>query len=295
MITRKIAPFILLLLALAGCRRIVDTFTGDELLAEVGKQRLYRSDVATLFTPNISGQDSLRLLESYVDRWVKQQLKIREAELRFGSDESDIQRQVQEYRNSLLTNKLDTYYIEQRLDTLCSDEQIALYYDVHPDEYLLDRPIVKGRIVKVHEDFRQRGRLRDLLRWSSDKNKADFLGMVEKNKMEFVQMDEWTDFSEFLSKLPTRRRADDRDIFAEGGVQEAYETTSDSWVYFIITARRRTGERMPVERAREMIVRSILATRRAELIRSCEDSLYRSALAEREIVIKVDTILSVEN
>ncbi len=289
---RKHALLIALcLLVFASCRRIVDTFTGDQLLARVGKEELHLSDVATLFTPSVSPADSLALLESYVDRWVKQQLKIQQAELRFSASAPDIERQVREYRNSLLTNKLDSYYVEQLLDTVCSEEQIADYYDAHRGEYVLDRPLVMGRIVKVHEDYRQRGRLRDLLRWTSDKNKADFMGMVEKNKMEFWESADWVDYSDFLFRLPTRRRASDRDIFEERGIQEVYDGASDSWLYFIITDRLRKGDRIPLSRAREMIVRSILSARRAEVIRNYEDSIYRAGVAEKQIVIHVDTNL----
>ncbi len=40
-----------------------------------------------------------------------------------------------------------------------------------------------------------------------------------------------------------------------------------------------------------MIVRSILSARRAEVIRNYEDSIYRAGVAEKQIVIHVDTNL----
>lgn len=231
--------------------------------------------MGSLFTPGpASPEDSLQLLESYVDRWVKRQLKIREAERRFSSAAPDIERQVEEYRGSLLTNKLDAFYVEQQLDTLCSEEQIEAYYDAHPREYLLDRPIVQGRVVRVSENFRQRARLRELLRWINEERKADFMGMVEKNALAFTQTDGWMDYADFLTRLPAARRRSDADIFVGEGVQEIYDGASDEWVYFIVTARREAGDALPLERAREMIVRAILAERRAEVIRHNEDSLY---------------------
>ena len=68
----------------------------------MGDSKLFAYDVSTIFTPGLSAEDSLKLLESYVDQWVKKQLKIEEAERMFEESQEDIDRLVQEYRNSLL-------------------------------------------------------------------------------------------------------------------------------------------------------------------------------------------------
>ena len=114
-----------LLVAMASCQRFPNPFfdSKNKVLAEVGDSKLFAYDVSTIFTPGLSAEDSLKLLESYVDQWVKKQLKIEEAERMFEESQEDIDRLVQEYRNSLLTHKVDQFYVDKYIDTLFTADQ----------------------------------------------------------------------------------------------------------------------------------------------------------------------------
>ena len=109
---RSILKIALLLMVTipVSCKRFANPFAGgDKVLAEVGGEKLYVHDLSSIFTPDMAPEDSVKILGSYVDRWVKMQLKIQEAERMFESSQQDIDRMVEEYRNSLLTHKVDQY------------------------------------------------------------------------------------------------------------------------------------------------------------------------------------------
>ena len=80
----KFVPKILLvavLLTAYSCKRFPNPFAEhNTILAEVENKKLYLHDVSPIFTPNMTSEDSLKILRSYVDQWVKKQLKIKEAE-----------------------------------------------------------------------------------------------------------------------------------------------------------------------------------------------------------------------
>ena len=78
----KFVPKILLvavLLTAYSCKRFPFA-EHNAILAEVEDKKLYLHDVSPIFTPNMTSEDSLKILRSYVDQWVKKQLKIKEAE-----------------------------------------------------------------------------------------------------------------------------------------------------------------------------------------------------------------------
>lgn len=89
--------------------RIAASFEYDPVIAQVGDKKLRQSDVQSNFSSLMTEEDSLSVLELYVDKWVTKELKLRAAESMFRDSESDIEAMVNEYRNSLLMRKLDQY------------------------------------------------------------------------------------------------------------------------------------------------------------------------------------------
>ncbi len=164
--------FLLVLTALlaVSCKNFSLTrFLRGDALASVGDKRLYPEDVAPLFTPGITAADSLKLLNSYVDNWVKQQLKIRMAETYSPEEEERIARMVNDYRNSLLIYEFEKQYLGSRLDTAVTAEQIGEYYAAGGDGFRLTEPLVKAIAIKFPVGFRQEGQMRELTRFSNNR------------------------------------------------------------------------------------------------------------------------------
>lgn len=277
--------FILVLsLAAAACGRL-NPFGDEPVLAQVGEKKLYRSDVRSLFTEGMSPADSLKLLESYVDVWVKKQLKVQQAEELFVSSSDDIERMVEEYRSSLLTHKLDQYYVEIRMDTVYTDSAMMAYYNGHRSDFLLDRPVVKGRILRLPDNARQKKKLKELISERGEKL-LDFRDISYKNGYLLTEFDSWTDFGDFLAALPVSRTDSNEELLSRTDV---IELKQDDYTYFAyITGRLRAGEPNPPERIWDNLRRVLFNQRRQEIIRSYEDSLMRAALDGGQAEIKID-------
>ena len=83
----------------------------------------------------------------------QKQLKIKEAERMLEESQKDIDQMVQEYRNSLLTHKVDQFYVDKNIDTLFTDTQIADYYNQNKADFILDKTLVKARIVRIPRSY----------------------------------------------------------------------------------------------------------------------------------------------
>ena len=163
----KFVPKILLvavLLTAYSCKRFPNPFAEhNAILAEVEDKKLYLHDVSPIFTPNMTSEDSLKILRSYVDQWVKKQLKIKEAERMLEESQKDIDQMVQEYRNSLLTHKVDQFYVDKNIDTLFTDTQIADYYNQNKADFILDKTLVKARIVRIPRSYDKKKTIEELM------------------------------------------------------------------------------------------------------------------------------------
>lgn len=273
------------LVVLAGCRRL-NPFAEQQLVAQVGDERLYLSDVAEIFTTRLSEQDSLRVLRQFVDAWVVRQLKMRQSERLFRGDQPEIDEQVENYRASLLTHKVDQYYVDARLDTALTDDALKEYYDAHKQDFPLDRALVRGIIVRMPANHPRVRQLRSLIDTGSDERHQDFLELSRKNNFEVHEMTEWTNFTDFLKMLPTNSLRDYDQMLDRAGLQEMRD--GGDLYLIVVSASLKRGEPAPFELVRPDVQRLLLNQRRESIIRAAEDSLYKAAVARKELKVNVN-------
>ena len=223
-------------LFLGGCQELPGYFASDTTLVRAGGSELKMRDVESVVPKGVTGEDSAAFMKVYVDRWVRKQLKLQEA----------------------------------------TADEIAAYYNAHKADFRLDRTLVKGRIVQFGEGYRQARKLRELMGTKSEARQQDFRDICAKNDFTVTDFsDQWVDFPEFLSYLPTLRSQNYDPVLASTAVQEMRD--SHSHYYFQIDAVRREGEPIPLERLRGTIRRILFNQRQSEIIRSHEEELYNRA------------------
>lgn len=279
-------PLLALTLLLGGCDRFFNPFSDDGQLARVGERVLTVSDLQGIFTPGLTPEDSVKLQNDYVQMWVRKQLKAAQAEEMFPEAVPGIERLVDEYRTSLLGVKLDEYWNTIHPDTVVTDDELERYWRENARDYVLDRDIVKGRVAIIPDSYRQRARLRELMRWGKDGDEQDFREICLKGNIRWEEFSSWTDASAFLSHLPADRAVSDEKVLSEERVGEIRQ--GDDWYCYYVTARRRAGDQQPLERVAPTIRNVLTVRRRAEMIRSREDSLMEAARAENRFTINTD-------
>ncbi len=277
-----ILSFLLLTAAISSCRRLPDLNT-DPVVARVGERELHRSDLAGVVSVGIVGEDSIQVVETYIEGWARRYIKLDEAE-RMLKDNKDIERQIREYREALLIRNIDLYYGEQAKDTTVTETQIADYYAVHKAEFMLDRTIVKGIVVRVPVSYRQQARLKELLTSPQAPRRQDFRDMAVKNGFEMREFTTWTAWNDFVAMLPEGEK-----VTAANAVTGKYtETTFGNYKYMLfVDSALKNGDTAPLERVSESIARIIRNARINDAIRTNEDSLFRAGLASGEIELGI--------
>ncbi len=275
-------------LLLAGCRELPRYFVSDTTLAEVGDRKLRLRDVQSAVPQGVTGDDSVAYVQVFVDRWVRKQLKLQEAEVLFSASEEDIDRQVEAYRQALLIRKLEQQYVDRSIDTVFTDEEIAAYYQAHKSDFKLDRPVVKGMIVRFQEGYRQAGKLKTLMKSTGSVQQQAFRDICEKNDFTLTDFrEQWVDFPEFLSYLPALQSQNHNSMLSSvATVQEMRDNKSH--YFFRIDAVRREGEPIPLERLRTTIRRILFNQRQGEVIRRHEEELLTRGLEENKVRLFVD-------
>lgn len=275
----KIIPLLVLaVVALAGC----EPLPKDKVVASVGESVLMLSEV-TPVVADLAGADSLKVAQKFVDQWVRKQVKLQAAEHELASSMGEIDRLVDEYRTSLLGARLEQHYLQGRMDTLITDSMVKAYFEAHRSDFVMDRTILKGRIVRLPDTYRQSVKLFNLMGSKSSEKQQDFLDLCVKNNFELHTFDTWVDFGEFLSYLPVRKGKNYDYVLSGGEIRQMADADSKYFIQIYDVIKQ--GSNAPYERVADMVRRILFNRRRAQLLTTFNDSLYMSALSEGRVTI----------
>ena len=121
-------------LALLSCKmvdRLSDTATElfkGEVVARVGEHRLHRSQLESYIPAGVSSEDSVGLAQQYIRAWAEDLLRLDMADEQLSKEEKDVSEELESYRRSLLKYRYEQLYINQRLDTLITTEEVNAFY-----------------------------------------------------------------------------------------------------------------------------------------------------------------------
>lgn len=267
---------VLPLLVAVSCRQSSQLFSDDDVLARVDRKTLRISEVQRMMPKGLSGADSIGYVDAYIDKWMVKQLKLQQAELMFSSSAADIDRMVDEYRQSLLIRKIEQYYLDTEMRSEVTDEEIEAYYNSHHNDFLLTKPVVKGSIVAIGDGYSRREQLLRLMNSSRSEDRRDFEALCRKNNFPLTEFDEWVDFSEFLSYIPVVRSLKYDDMLSRRNIQQIHHNRT--YYCFRITDVLRAGDRTPLFMVRDNIRRIIINQRQGEVIRDYERNLLDEAV-----------------
>jgi hypothetical protein len=251
-------------------------------VAEVGSRKLYLSEIKE-YLQNLSPEDSLTILTDYVNKWAKNQIVLRHAENSLSEDEKNIDKEIDDYRTSLLIHKYEQAYIRSKMDTAVSQSEIEQFYNDNPDNFRLAGILLKLLYIKAQNDFKDIDKIRRLYR-SNREPDIEELKKIALTGVEAYSIfnERWMTLSEVAALLPgTEETYENRAIR-----MRAIEDNDDKYTYFIkVNDISMKGTLAPLEHVKSNIKGIIINRRKIKLIRQMENAVFEDAMNRNEIKI----------
>jgi len=274
---KQLFVFSAVVLLLSSC------FNNNEgrIIASVNEKDLMLEEV--LEEMPIQIEDSSFFVERYMNDWIRNQLMIYHAEINLSSAIQNYEKQIKEYRASLLIYAYQQELINQNFDTSISLKQVTDYYNQYKDEFKLSKNIFKGRFIVVD---RSAPKLINLNKWyksdteSSLEDLNDYCQQFAKEY--YLEDDRWQYFSIFNQKLP--EYIIEESYFLENTKGVVFE--DDNLRYYVfIKDYLINGSISPLEMEQEKIKNVLLNKNKIEYLKQLEDELYQNGLALKKIKI----------
>ena len=259
-----------------GCQYFSKNKTEDTILAKTSSAVLTLQQVDKIMPDNLKGDDSVQFLQSYVDKWIHNQLLLERAIANIDADGYEsVENMVNDYRTALLVYKYQQLYIEQNLDTLVLDSQIADHYEKYGNNFLLDSCAVKAVIVQIPKSLPDGNQIRTLMRSTRP---DDFVKLEEycyKNARNFDAGLDWRYLSDAVRQLPRGSISNPLAVAKNGRFVEAQDSLYN--YFFMVKDFLDVNEQAPLVFAREKIREILLNHRKNDLIRNLEIKIYVDA------------------
>lgn len=267
----------------ASCKAISEFFDRGEIVAEAGSAKLKRSELDKVIPSGLATEDSVRLARQYINTWALDQIFLEKAEAQLSKSEKEVTQELETYRRSLLKFRYEQLYVNERLDTSVTDDEVEQYYEKHRERFVLQRPVVKARFISIPEDSPVLKTIKKKM--SSDKAED----IMEADSLAFssaFKFSTWNDAWIDASTLAREFGQESASVLAgiKTGWVERTDTSGVSNVAFIseITPK---GAMSPIEYSTPFIKDMIISARKQSLVTSLERDLLEDARVNGQFII----------
>jgi hypothetical protein len=253
------------------------------VVAKVYNEYLYKTDLLGLVPSGTSSRDSISIVKAFIDNWIKQKLIIHYAEANLSSKQKDFDKQLDDYKNSLIVYAYEKELIRQKLDTIITDQEIKNYYDSTKKEFLLKDNIVKVWYVKMPVKSVNAAIIKKLYRTETPAAKQSLEEYCKKYAVNYYLEDStWLNFNDLLKEIPIKTYNQEDYL-----KNHRYVEMDDSlYSYYVSIKGFKIKESIsPLSFERENVKKIILNKRKLKLIGDMQNNVFHDALKNNEFEI----------
>ncbi|WP_339736652.1 hypothetical protein [uncultured Sunxiuqinia sp.] len=249
-------------------------------LAQVGSRFLYLEEVEKVLPENLPEPERSLWMDDFIQRWVQSELMVLNAEENLTAAQKDVTRELQEYRNSLITFRYKKALMEQKMDTVITDSAIEAYYEGHKNEFVLKNDIVKAVYLKTPLEVARP----ELVKSLCIDNDPQKLQELDEYGIRYAKTydrfdDKWIDASQILVQIPLE--IDNLERFLR---RNKFIESDDTDYYYFICIRdfRFEGEYAPIEFVKSSVKNILLNQRKINFLKKIEEDVYQEGLKSKK-------------
>ena len=252
-------------------------------VAKVYDHYLYLDELQTEIPAGLTENDSVLFVTNFINAWISQKLLLHQAENNLSELQKDFSRQLEEYRQSLLIYSYERELINQRLDTIVTEEQILNFYSANKDLFVLRDNIVKVVYMKMEHKAPNVNLIKNYVKNANAEDLQKLNDYGPRYAANYYLDDEnWLFFSDLLKEIPIKSY--DYENFLRNN--RFIEIKDSLYFYFVNIKNFMIKESTsPVDFEKERIAEMIVNRRKVELIDKMQQEILQEATAKGKIKV----------
>jgi len=273
--------FLLFLIFFASCNWFKSS-SPDDAVAKVYDKYLYKSDLIGIVPKGSTARDSIAIIKNYINNWIQQELLLHRANDNLSNQQKNFDKQLEEYKNSLIIYAYEKELVKQKLDTNVTDAEISKYYDTHKGDFELKDNIIKVTYVKLPLKSPGINQIKRLYKSDNPQDKDALEKLCLREAANFFLEDAWLLFNDMLKEIPIKTY--NQEDFLK--THENVEMEDSTYHYFVHFKAFQIKESLsPISFEKENIHSIILNKRKLKLIEDMQDETFKDAVKHSNFTI----------
>ncbi len=252
----------------------------EQPVARAYDKFLYAKDLAGVVPEGVTGSDSVIIVNGFIENWMKQIALLKQAERNVVIDELRLQKELQDYRNSLLIFEYLQAIVNSKLDTVVTEGEVVWYYQNNPDNFVLENNLYQVDYLKTIKTDINLPKLKKQFGSNRNFDKIQLMNYSIENLKEYSYGDSaWLSISQMNETIPTIP-------FYESDLipGKIVEITLSNDVFLVACkAINPRGNLKPLELAKNEIKTLVINKRRQDLMDENAQGVFKKALADNNI------------
>ncbi len=270
------------LLLLQSCNYF-QTAEEREVVARVNENYLYLEDVQALVGEGVSEEDSILMVNNFINRWATQQLLIDKAKFNLSSEQQkEFDELVSNYRNELYSKAYADAMVAKRLDTTFQQQEIEGYYKEHLENFRLNEDLVKLRFINLNNNLDYDDIKRKFIRFNEE-DKIDLDKISLQFKSYSFKDSVWVSTKSVYNRIVPLNDGNKSQLLKKSNFLQLEDSLEVYLVYVNDVLLR--NEQAPLEYATSTIKQILLNKRKANLVKELEKDITRDAIENKQFEI----------
>ena len=269
------------LLILPACS-LLPSKAKTEVIAEVNKNQLLASDIISLIPAGLPREDSLSILRQYINTWALSHLMESKALRELPKEQRDVSQALEEYRRALLVFRYEKKFVETRIDTAITSEDIIKTYHDNQILFTLSEPIAKLRYVKISLSSPYLEMVRSLYRSTSTEDIYRLQEMAHNSADKYdTYNNQWISASAISKEVPVSTEEVIRSM--ERGFLDCNDNI---FAYFVAFSDLIPSQAVgPIEYQEASIRNIILGRRKQDLLKNLEKEVLEEGWKTKQLKV----------
>ncbi|MFT4667444.1 MAG: hypothetical protein ACI8YQ_001724 [Polaribacter sp.] len=276
---------LLLLIGLVACRPGEESTDAsvkeDKVLAQVYNKMLYLSDMEGMFPLSCSKEDSSIIVTSFIERWVRDNVLMHQAERNIPSD-LNIDELVRDYRSSLIRLNFEKNMVDILMDTLVTEAEMAAHYEKNKEQFQLSSTILRCYLIKVPKGIENMDELKRVWPGKTEEGFTDLLEFASRYADIYMLEDSsWYKVDDIAIQMP-------KGTITPGNLLVNKDITmedSDFRYFFRAKEVVMAKKIAPMSYVKEQISKVILHDRKRKLLKEKKEEMYERELRKNNIKV----------
>ena len=259
--------------------------TDDRLkVARVNDTYLYYDDIKDLVSENTTKEDSILLVQNYINRWATQQLFVDGAMLNLSeSQQASFNKLVNQYKNDLYTKAYIEALVKRSIDTAVTDEESKTYYQANEEVFKLNEDLIKFRYVHVDENIIDFNKIEQKFKRFNKSDKKELDSISVQFKSYSLNDSIWIKVSQVINKISIITPGNKNELLKKSNFVQLKDSLG---VYLMqINDVLLRGDTAPLEYVKPTIDQIVINQRKLELIKQLEKDITQDAIKNKQFEI----------